>query len=159
MKLLILAVILAQSSTSMVGSGAGGYDWLVGNWTCTNSMPSTIGGPATQTLVAQKTETGSIAFHVTGTNFDQSGYLSYGAPKSTWYAAFSYGNGSYGGESTMQSGNKTIWTGSFFDAASGKKMKIRDTYTMDGMSKYNDLSEYKAGQKWKSVYSGTCTKS
>jgi hypothetical protein len=153
------AVARAQMSVSTVGVGPHGYDWLIGNWTCTNSMPTAMGGPASQTLAATRTTTGSVMFRVLGTGFDQTGYLAYAPKNKTWWVSFAYANGSYGGESTMQTGRKTIWTGSYFDAGSGQTIQIRDTYTMSGTSKYTDLSQYKSGAAWKSVYSGTCQKS
>ncbi len=35
-------------STPMMGVGPHGFDYLIGSWSCINSIPSNIGGPATR---------------------------------------------------------------------------------------------------------------
>ncbi|HVN69789.1 MAG TPA: hypothetical protein VMU38_09095 [Candidatus Binatia bacterium] len=151
----------AQSamSASTLGVGPHGWDYYIGTWSCSNSMPSAMSGPATQTLTVSRSAAGSgLFFRVTGTGFDGSGFVTYAAPSKTWMNPASLANGSYSYESTTQTGKKTVWTGTMFDASTGKTMQIRDTYTLSPSS-YTDVTQYKSGAVWKTSYSATCTKS
>jgi hypothetical protein len=158
---LALAPCVAQSQSNpmAVGVGPHGYDFLIGTWSCTNSMPSRMGGPSSTTLTFARSAAGSISVHVTGTNFDALGYAGYTAKTKTWWNPSAVGNGDYSTESSQQTGKKTVWTGQYFDGSTGKATPIRDTYTIDSLSVYKDLSEARIGGTWKTQAKTTCTKS
>jgi hypothetical protein len=148
----------AQSimSTSMIGVGKHGYDWIIGTWTCTNSTPSAMAGPAIVTLKASRGSAGSeLLLRSTGKNFDSSGYLIYAPPR--WLNPSSFADGGHESESTLQIGNKAVWTGTYVSPA-GKSMQVRDTYVSPSLTKYTDLGEYQSGGVWKKLYNITCTK-
>ncbi len=146
-------------SASMVGVGPHGYDWAIGRWSCTNSMPSPMGGPSTSTSTVTASNGGGVFFRNTGKNFDNSYYAVYGSKTKAWLSPFIFADGSYGSESTTQTGKKIVWTGSVLDAASGKTMQVRDTDVMLSATKYTDLGESQSGGIWKAQYNLTCTKS
>jgi hypothetical protein len=149
----------SMMSAAMVGTGPHGYDWLIGTWTCKNTVPTALAGPAIQTFtVARSGSTGALTFRIVGKDYDQLGFISYVPKTKTWWYSWAYPGGSYGGESSKQTGMKTFWTGSVFDASSGTVMKIRDTYTVYGLSKFNDFGETAVGGVWRAAYNGTCTK-
>ncbi len=157
---LALVPCAAQSqmmAKSMYGAGPHGYDWAVGTWSCTNAMPSPMGGPTKTTLTVMRTSAGAIFYRSTGTNFDNSWYNVYVPSKKMWVSPFILADGSYGTESTNQTGAKIVWTGSAYDGDSGKSMQIRDTNTI-GPTKYSDLGEFRSGSTWKMQYNVTCTK-
>jgi hypothetical protein len=151
---------LPQSSmmSTQIGVGPHGYDFAIGTWSCTNSMPSAMSGPATTTLTLARSPQGSLMFHSTGGNFDSVGYVAYNAKTKTWWNPGSVGDGSYSIESTMQSGPKSVWTGTFFNAATRKTTPIRDTYNFSA-TKYTDITQVQAGGAWKTVANIACTKS
>ncbi len=151
----------AQSSMmSSAGMGLHAFDWMIGTWSCKNSMPSAIGGPAVQMLTATRSSTtGAIIWRYTGKGYDQYGFLSYVPKTGTWWFSWAYPGGSIGNESTKQPGKKMIWTGLIFDSSTGKSMHIRDTYTMSGSTKFNDLGEDDSTGTMKPSYNGTCVKS
>lgn len=152
----------AQSamSTSMLGVGPHGWDYYIGTWSCRNSMPSAMSGPASQTLTISRSNAGpALFFRVSGRGFDQSGYVTYSARTKTWSNPASYADGSYSYESSTQTGKTTVWTGSYFSAASGATMPIRDTYTILSQASYADVSQMRSGGAWKTTYKGTCTRS
>jgi hypothetical protein len=153
------SVASAAMSPSMVGVGAHGYDFLIGTWTCKNSMPSPMGGPPITTLNVLRTSTGALSVHSTGTNFDALGYVVYAAKTKTWWNPSTLATGDYSSESTQQTGKKTLWSGPFYDVATGKSMQIRDTYTETSMTLFHDLSEAQIGGAWKAVGNTACTKS
>jgi hypothetical protein len=144
-------------SSAMYGAGPHGYDWEIGTWSCTNSTPSAMGGPSTQTLTVTRTSGGAILYHSTGTNFDNAWYNVYQPKTRSWVSPFILNDGSYGTESTSQTGTKIVWTGTAVDA-SGKSMRIRDT-NMLSATKYTDLGEFQSAGAWKEQYNVTCTKS
>jgi hypothetical protein len=146
-------------SPSMVGVGPHGYDWMIGRWSCTNSMPSPMGGPSTSMSTVTASNGGGVFFRNTGKNFDNSYYAVYVSKTKAWLSPFIFGDGSYGSESTTRTGKKIVWTGSVFDTASGKTMQVRDTDVMLSATKYTDLGEYQSGGIWKAQYNLTCTKS
>jgi hypothetical protein len=156
------AAVSAQSSMMMSGAGMGphAYDWMLGSWTCKNSIPSPLAGPATQYLTATRsTTTGAIVWRYTGKGYDQYGFLSYAATTKTWWFSWSYPGGGVGNESSKQTGKKSMWTGMIFDANTGKPFDIRDTYTVYSATKFNDTGEDNSSGSWKTGYNGTCTKS
>jgi len=144
-------------STSMIGVGAHGYDWLLGTWTCTNSMPSAM-SPATMTSTFSRSSAGGVLlFRGTGKNVDSSGYIVYVPKTKTWMNPFVAADGSYGSESTIQTGKKAVWTGTVY--ASGKTTPVRDTYVALSLAKWTEVSEYQSGGTWKTAARSTCTKS
>src|SRR5690349_11117835 len=75
---LLVAPSAAHAATtpmaaSTYGVGPHGYDWALGTWSCHNAMPSSMGGPATQTLTVTRAA-GAIMYHATGPNFDNTWY-------------------------------------------------------------------------------------
>jgi len=164
--LMVLAVATsaapAQSdawSPSMVGVGAHGYYWQIGNWSCTNSMHTPMSGPSSQTSTVTRTNSGAVMFHITGENLDLVAYNVYVAKTKTWLAPFALADGSYGSESTTQTGKTTVWTGPQFFVSTGKTMQARDTYVILSSTKYTDLGEYQSDDgTWKKLYDLTCTK-
>ena len=142
--------------SSMYGAGPHGFDWAIGTWSCNNAMPSPAGGPSTQTVVVTRTNGGAIFYHATGANFDNSWYNVYVPRTKTWLSPFILADGSYGTESTTQTGQRILWIGSATDAA-GSTMHIRDTNVISA-AKYTDLGEFQSGGTWKPQYSVTCTR-
>lgn len=149
----------SQSNAITVGVGPHGYDFLIGTWSCTNSMPSRMGGPSATTITFARSGAGSTSVHVTGTNFDGMGYVVYAAKTKTWWNPSALGNGDHSTESSQQTGKNTIWTGSYFNASTVRTIPIRDTYTMSTLTSFNDLSEAQIGGTWKVQAKTTCTKS
>lgn len=150
---------LAQTSISpsAVGVGPSGFDWAIGTWSCTNSMPSPMGGPATQTLTVSKTNGGALMYHAVGENFDNTWYNVYVPATKSWLSPFIVNDGTHGVESTTQTGAKIVWIGTATDPK-GKTMPVRDT-NMFTATKYTDLGEIQSGGTWKAQYQVTCTKS
>ena len=158
--LLPALVIAAQGSMSMAAVGAGphGYDWMVGTWSCTNTMrASMLGGLPSTTLTITKVSDGNLMIRTTSPNGDVTAYNSYSAKTRTWYSPFADSGGNYGTESTQQSGRTIRWVGSFYPI-SGAMTPIRDTFTMLSMTKEYDLSEARVNGAWKAVAKTTCTK-
>ena len=145
-------------SSSAVGAGPNGYDWLVGTWSCKNTMePSKLGALSSSSVTATKGKDGSIALHTTSPNGDVTVYYAYIPGTKSWYSPFVDSGGNYGYESTQQTGKSILWTGTFY-LTNGSTTPIRDTYTMLSMSKQYDFSEAKVGDAWKVVAKTTCTK-
>jgi hypothetical protein len=161
MALIVVAPCTAQSASAMspatIGLGPHGWDFLIGTWTCKNSVPSAMGGPATTTLTVTRS-IGALSFHVNGSNFDALGYVVYAPKTKMWWNPSSTANGAYGTESTQQSGKRTVWSGPFVDPSSGKTMQVRDTYTFSNMTTYTDLYQVELGGTWKTEGNSTCTK-
>ena len=158
--LLSPSMALAQSSmaTMQYGVGPHGFDYFIGTWTCKNSMASDLSGPSTSTLTISPSPAGSsLYFRVKGQKFDSAGYVSYSAKTKTWLNPAAFADGSYSFESTTQTGKKTTWTGTYYNAASGTTAQIRDTYTLFP-GHYTDLNETKSGGAWKTTGNSTCTK-
>jgi hypothetical protein len=164
--LLALAPLAAQpqpmtASSMTQGVGAHGYDFLIGTWSCLNSMPVTpMSGPAaTSATFSRSGQDPTLYFRVTGKNFEVSGYIAYAAKTKMWSNPVAFSDGSYSSESTTATGKSVTWTGSYVGAGSSKATKIRDTYTLTSATKYVDLSEYQDGSAWKASSKTTCTKS
>lgn len=157
---LLLAVFLAfapcATAAATPGDGPHGYDWAIGTWSCHNALPSAIGGPSKQTLTVARTAAGPIMYRAVAAGFDNTWYNVYVAKTKSWTSPFIVSDGSYGSESTSQTGNKIVWTGTAYDA-SGKATRIRDTDAV-GNGKFADLGEYMSGGRWKTQYSLTCMK-
>ncbi len=123
------------------GAGPHGYDYQIGTWTCANPAPSPISGPAHQTMTVTKVSDGVLLFRTTGTNYDFTSNNIYVSAKNRWTNPYSGSDGSYGDESTSQTGSKTVWVGSTYFPKMGKMVQTRDTY-VNSASKYTDLGEY-----------------
>ena len=147
----------SPTSVSSVGVGAHGYDWLIGTWTCSNAAPSAMSGPTATTLTVTRNGAGALSIHTAGANFDGLGYVVYAAKTKTWWNPTALATGDYSTESSMQTGKKTVWTGTFYSG--GKSNAIRDTYTMTTMTAFKDLSEAQLNGAWKTEAKTTCTKS
>lgn len=143
-------------SSAMPGVGPHGFDWAVGTWSCTNMMPSAMGGPSHQSMIVTRTNSGAIMYHSVGTNFDNTWYNVYAAKTRTWWSPFIVSDASYGSESSSMSGKKMVWLGSATNA-SGTNMQIRDTVTYSA-TKTTDLGEYKTSGAWKEQYNVTCVR-
>lgn len=144
-------------SSSTYGVGPHGYDWQIGTWSCTNPTPSAMSGPAHQTETFSKTNGGAILFHTTGTNYDFSAYNVYVPSKKMWINPYSGADGTYGSESTSQTGKKIVWVGSTYFPELGKIVPTRDTY-VNSPNKVTDLGELSSGGVWKEQYNITCTR-
>jgi hypothetical protein len=161
---LVIATTAAQAdstawSASTLGVGANGWDWIIGTWSCTNSLPSPMGGPSTMTLTFTRSNaSGSLFARSTGQNFDSSGYIAYASSTKTWLNPSTYSDGSYNTESTTDTGKTTVWSGMFFNAASGKSIGVRDTYVALSATKFHDLGEYQDAGTWKTQTNVFCTK-
>ena len=77
--------------------------------------------------------------------------------KKMWVSPLGVADGTYGTESTTQSGKKIVWTGTAVDAA-GKTTLIRDT-TVYGDTNYSDLGESLLAGASEKQYKLTCTRS
>ena len=146
-------------SMSAVGAGPAGYDYLVGTWSCKNTMAaSKLGALPSSSLTATKLKDGSILIRTASPNGDVTAYNTYLPSSKTWFSPYADSGGYYGYESTQQSGKSIRWTGIFY-SPSGGATPICDTYTMLAMTKQYDLSEAKVGGSWKVTARTTCTKS
>jgi hypothetical protein len=120
-------------------------------------LASPTGGPTSTTETVSRTSTGAILYHITGNNFDFSVYNVYVPAKKMWVSPVDGADGTYGTESTTQSGKNIVWTGTSVDAA-GKTTQIRDTEMYES-TQYSDLGESLSGGTWKAQYKITCTRS
>jgi hypothetical protein len=149
----------APMSMSSVGAGPHGYDFMVGMWSCTNTMqPSELGALTSVTSTSTKLKDGNIMIKTASPNGDVTAYNVYVAKTKTWYAPFADSGGKYGTESTQQTGKTIRWVGTFYDT-DGTATPIRDTFTMLSMTKQLDVGEAKIGGAWKVTARTTCTKS
>jgi hypothetical protein len=146
-------------SSAMPGAGPHGWDFLIGTWSCKNSMPSPMGGPASTTATIARSVNGALSIHSTGSNFDAMGYTVYDAKTKTWWNPSVLATGDYSTESMQQTGKTTVWAGPFFDAGTRKTTQIRDTYTIVSPTTFNDVSQAQENGAWKTVGKSTCTKS
>ncbi len=71
----------AQMSLSMIGTGPRGYDFMIGSWSCKNSVPSRLGGPLTSNLTISRANNGSLFIRSRAANYDSASYT--GAPVAT----------------------------------------------------------------------------
>lgn len=149
----------SNMSMSAVGAGPNGYGWLLGTWSCINTMAaSPLGSLPSSNFTATKLSDGNIYIHAMSPNGDVSAYYAYAPKTKTWNSPFADSGGYYGNESSQQSGKTIVFSGMFY-MGSGSAVPIRDTYTMLSMRKYYDLSEAKTGGAWKATAKTTCTKS
>lgn len=159
---LLAAVLLPVGSGAQMMSGSGGshaFDWMLGNWSCKNTFPSALAGPAVQMLTATRSATtGSIIWRYTGKDYDQYGFLSHDSKSGTWWFSWAYPGGAVGNESSKESGKITHWTGMIYDPATGKHLHLRDTYTLYSPSKFNDTGWDDSSGSMKIGYNGTCTR-
>jgi hypothetical protein len=157
---LVPCVALPQpTSLSMVGAGPHGYDFMIGSWSCSNSVLSRLGGPSTSSFTISRSAGGALFVRSTAANYDTASYVVYSSKTKTWWSPTAYADGSYNVESTRQTGAKTVWTGTLFDAPSGKTSPIRDTFTFSNPTTQNDLAQVQTGGTWRTEANTTCTKS
>jgi hypothetical protein len=148
----------SMMAPSAYGAGPHGYDLQVGTWSCSNNMAGGTGGPNSQTLTVTPIKgKGVIFYRSTAQNFDLSWYYVYSSKTKSWLSPFIASDGSYGSESTAQTGKRVVWTGSTIDGSSGKKIQIRDTI-VNSATKTTDLGEWLIAGKWKAQYNLTCTR-
>src|SRR5579863_3273269 len=84
----------APIASSAVGAGPNGYDWLVGTWSCKNSMqPSKLGALSSTSLTATKLKDGSIGLHTSSPNGDVTVYYAYVPSSKTWFTPFADSGG------------------------------------------------------------------
>jgi hypothetical protein len=155
----VAALVFAPCATraqttpiSMYGVGPHGFDWAVGTWSCTSKSHVTRA-----TLKVTRTSGGPIFYRSSGENFDNSWYAVYMPKTKTWVSPFIVDDGSYGTESTTQTGKKIVWTGTAYFADSGKTLQVRDT-NVNGPNTYADLGEVRSAGTWKTEYSVSCTR-
>jgi hypothetical protein len=153
------AVLSQPMSLSMVGVGSHGYDFMIGSWSCTNSVPSRVGGPSTSRFTISRSANGALFVRSTAANYDTASYVVYSSKTKTWWSPTAYADGSYNMESTRQTGAKTVWTGTLFDAASGRANPIRDTFTFPNPTTQTDITQVQIGGTWRTEANSTCTKS
>ncbi len=153
-----LSASAAMTPAAGIGVGAHGYDFMVGTWSCKNSIPSPMGGPALTTLVVAHSVNAALSVRVTGSNFEALGFVVYTGNTKTWWNPSTTAGGGYGVESTQQTGKKTTWAGPFTDPSSGKTMQVRDTYTFTNPTTYIDLFQVNVNGAWKTEGNTTCTK-
>ena len=110
------------ASVSTYGAGPHGFDWALGTWACRSTSHISHA-----TLKVMRTSGGALFYRSSGENFDNSWYAVYMPKTKTWVAPFIVADGSYGTESTTQTGKKIVWTGTGYFADSGKTLPIRDT--------------------------------
>jgi hypothetical protein len=84
-------------------------------------------------------------------------YNVYVPSKKMWISPVSAADGTYGSESTSQTGTKIVWAGSTYFPDSGKTMPTRDTI-VNSPNKTTDLGELSSGAVWKEQYNITCTR-
>jgi hypothetical protein len=153
--------VQAQSTSmtiSRIGAGPHGFDWFAGAWTCTSTTASATGVPSTISFTAGASASGGVAIHSTAKAYEFYSYLSYAPKTKTWWSPSAYGNGDSSNVSSNQSGKSMTWTGTYFEAASGTTVTIRDTYTTASMTKYSDVNQAKIDGVWKTQSTTTCTK-
>jgi hypothetical protein len=153
------AVLPATMPLSMVGVGPHGYDFMIGSWSCTNSVPSPLGGPSTSSFTISRSVNGALFVRSSAVNYDTSSYVVYSAKTKTWWSPTAYADGSYNVESTRQTGVKTVWSGTLFDASSGRMNPIRDTFTFPNATTQTDITQVQLGGTWKTEANTTCKKS
>jgi hypothetical protein len=163
--LALLAISLAPSAAlsrsmplSMIGVGPRGYDFMIGTWSCRNSVPTRLSGPATARFTVSRSANGALYVRSTAANFDTALYVIYSSRTKTWWSPEAYADGSNEIESTRQTGAKTIWVGTLFDPSSGQTRPIRDIYTFTNPTTQIDVTQVQMSGTWKTENNSTCTK-
>jgi len=124
-------------------------------------MPSPMADPNSTSLtkVTRSKADGALLVRETAKNFDLSAYTVYVSKTKTWWNPIAFADGSYENESTTDTGERTVWNGSYFNATSGTTTRVRDTFTTWLPAKFTDLGQSQRAGIWKTLYSITCTKS
>jgi len=148
---------------TMIGVGPRGYDVLIGRWKCADSetLPSGLVARPFSVDVFYRTEPdGSISWVEGGSGVllgpkrttnengpissapitesikrTRTGGLRYAAERQEWSISYAVPSGATGEESTRDTGEKAVWTGSAV-SAEGSPTDIRDTITFSSPSSY-----------------------
>jgi hypothetical protein len=171
-------------SLDMIGVGPHGYDLLIGHWKCAGSMTSPSGQSihltSTSSIEYRGEADGSISWVALGsgthvglkaisdTTFrwppeshewsPQTGGLRYTAETQKWSISYANHDGISGEESTRDTGQEAVWTGSEL-SIEGSPTHIRDTMAFSSPTSYVDKSEYQLGRSWLIWGNVTCSKS
>ena len=144
---------------SMAGVGPHGYDFMIGTWSCKNAVPTHLSGPAISKFTVSRSVYNALFVRASGASYDTSLYVVYSSRTKTWWSPQAYADGSYQVESTRQTGAKTVWIGTLFDASSGQTRPIRDIYTFTNPTTQLDVTQVQIGGTWRTENNSTCTKS
>lgn len=170
---------------TMIGVGPHGYDFLVGHWKCVGNITLPSGQVVRQISIDDSYRAGaggSISLDESGSGvligreqtdkngptdsapttesikYTRTGRLRYAAETQKWSMTFAVPTGAIGQESTRDTGENAVWTGSEV-RADGSPFNIRDTVMFSGPSSYVDKSELQVGQTWLVLGNVTCSKS
>jgi hypothetical protein len=147
---------------TMIGSGAHGYDFLIGRWNCTDSAPYSIYEPLKLSISYGRagTDDGTLLGIVRSRGYpDEDDVLvAYVPEANVWVMSYGSTEGFRGKEATQEVGQKIIWVGSEGDRRTGS-MNSRDTWTFQSLTAYNDLAEEQIHGRWTVVGNYTCGKS
>lgn len=154
------AALSSPMALSMVGVGSRGYDFMIGGWSCRNTVPTRLSGPTSSRFtVSRSAASGSLFIRSMAANYDVTSYVTYSTSTRTWWSPTAYSDGSYNIESTRQTGARVVWTGTLFDASSGQLHPIRDTFTFSNPTTQTDVTQVQIGGAWRTQNNSTCTKS
>lgn len=153
------AALSKSMPLSMIGVGPHGYDFAFGTWSCRNTVPTRVSGPTTGTSTNSRTAGGALFARVISGSYDVSFYTVYSPKTKTWLSPGAYSDGSYEFESARQTGAKVVWSGTFYDAASGQTHPVRDIYTYPNLMTSIDVTQVQTGGTWRTVGNTTCKKS
>jgi hypothetical protein len=141
-----------------IGTGAHGYDVLIGTWNCSDAL-APAGQGATTLTVAASGAAGSLGFRVNGTGYSIVGFIAYDPKTKTWLNPVAYFDGGSSLESTTQTGPKSVWTGTGTGPMMGMQtVQMRDSYVFTSMTQYTDLFEVNANGTWTPRGNLTCNK-
>ena len=154
-----IAGLSKSMPVSMAGVGPHGYDFMIGTWSCRNTVPTHLSGPATSRFAVSRSAYNALFVRSSGAGYDTALYVVYSSRTKTWRIAQAYADGSYEVESTRQTGAKTIWAGTLFDAPSGQTRPIRDIYTFTNPTTQLDVTQVQIGGTWRTQNNSACTKS
>lgn len=155
---------------TVIGVGSHGFDFIIGRWICTNSMTTQLGqsrapfglpyAPPTVSYAYRAEADGSLSWilSVPAISDASTGRLHYAAETKAWSMSYTAPSGWYGEQSTHDTGQKVVWTGSEWDA-NKRPMTARDTWTFSSPTKYLDLGEYLVSGRWFVAADSTCTRS
>lgn len=146
---------------TMIGVGPHGYDFLVGRWKCNESAQfQGKWAPKAFMFKIELLGEGSLSLLwsaklVPVKNVVTFDYLS---EIKTWSASAAYFDGTRASETTTDTGQKTVWTGSELNPRSQKTFD-RDTWTFPSLDEFTDVAEQQIGGTWTVVGNSTCRRS